>query len=145
MRIRIPVFALLLMCVAFAIPAQVQAQAVVTDPNTVEFAASPDHSVIRLDGTPLVVKYLLRFYLEGATTPVQEQDLGKPTPVDGRISVTNRTLFTVAPLALDTRYLARVAAAGPTGVTESDPSNPFGNASPQRPPGAPGVPTLRRQ
>lgn len=109
------------------------AQGVAVNPTTVVFDPSPDHNLTGLDGQPKVTSYMLRFYLEGASSPVQEQTLGKPTPGgDGKITITNRSLFTGTPLALDTRYVAKVAAIGPTGEGLSDPSNPFGNAEPPR-------------
>ena len=79
----------------------------VLNPTTVTFTPSTDHAVT-VGGVPLVAKYELRHYLVGATSPVQTQDLGKPTPVSGVIS----------------------AAVGPTGVGESAASNHYFFAGP---------------
>jgi len=98
---------------------------VATNPTTVEFTPSVDHNRLGLDGvTPIVTRYDLRIFLEGATAPFQTHDLGKPTPVNSLISVTNPSWF--ISLAMNVRHVARVAAVGPTGEGVSAPSNPFG-------------------
>jgi hypothetical protein len=135
-----------LLLAALLMPAIAHAQTVVVNPTTVIFPASGDHDAVRpLDGSAVLSKYMLRFFLEGASSPVQEQDLGKPTPTAGVITIVNRALFTGTPLALDTKYVARVAAVGPGGEGVSAASGPFGNASPLTAPRAPAsAPTLRQ-
>lgn len=130
----------LVLVALLALPALAVAQTVVVNPTTVSFDPSPDHAAVGLDGAALVTSYSLRFYAEGAGSPTQTQDLGKPAPgTDGRITIANRALFAGAPLSLNTKYVAKVATVGPTGVAESDPSNPFGNAGPPRKGSAPTV------
>jgi hypothetical protein len=119
-------------CLLILVAATAGAQTVAVNPNTVVFDPSADHNAVSaLTGLPLVSRYALRFYLPGATQPVQDQDLGKPTPgTDGKITITNRALFTGTPIALDTKYVAKVAAVGPAGEGVSAASDPFGNAGP---------------
>lgn len=106
-------------------PVVAQAQTLALNPSIVEFNASADHDATNLDGTPILDHYDLRIYLEGASQPFQAPtSLGKPTPVAGKITITNSALF--AALATGLRYVARVGAVGPTGEGVSDPSNPFG-------------------
>jgi hypothetical protein len=112
----------------------------VVNPKTVEFTPSADHDAISvLTGQPVVSRYELRMYLEAnPATPISTTDLGKPTPAGGVISVTNPVWF--AGLTPNTRYVARVAAIGPTGEGVSDASGPFGNAPA---PKAGGVPVMK--
>ena len=115
------------------------AQAVAIDPSTVEFVASPDHATIGLDGQPVLTRYELREYLEGATLPFKVQDLGKPAPdANNKIIITNRSWFVGA--AFNVRCVARVAAIGPHGEGVSGASGPFGNAGPAA---AGGTPVIR--
>jgi len=112
---------------------------VITNPTTVEFTPSVDHDRLGLDGvTPIVTRYDLRIFLEGATAPFQIHDLGKPAPVSGIISVTNPSWF--VSLAMNVRHVARVAAVGPTGEGVSAASNPFGVVGA---PAAGGVPVVK--
>ena len=128
---------LLLVCCLLALPAQAQ---VATNPTTVEFTASTDHNALGLDGvTPIVTRYDLRIFLEGATLPFSTADLGKPTPGPANlISVTNPSWF--ISLGMNVRHFARVAAVGPTGEGVSEASNPFGRVGP---PVAGGRPVVR--
>lgn len=109
------------------------------NPTTVQFPPSADQTVLGLDGVALVTKYELRMFLEAdQATPISVTDLGKPTPgTDGTITVTNPVWF--AGLTKNTRYVARVAAIGPTGEGVSAASNPFGMQGPPRAGGAPQV------
>ena len=101
------------------------AQTPVNRPTVCEFVPSLDHDAVdAILQQPIVARYELRFYLEGATSPVQTFDLGKPAPDNGKITVTNPAFH--AGLAEGIRYIARVAAIGPSGTGLSDPSNPFG-------------------
>ena len=58
----------------------------------------------------------------GSATPIASRDLGKPTPVNGEISVDITSL--VDPLAAGS-YYAVVVTTGPGGSTNSSPSNSF--------------------
>jgi hypothetical protein len=130
------------MCVAA--PAVAQAQTVVANPGAVEFNPSADHAALGLDGVPLVDHYALKMFLEGATDPVQTIDLGKPAPDQqtGKITCRNAAWFAAAAIVPNVRYVAKVAAVGPTGEGVSDSSNPFGRTGPPAPPPAP--PTVIR-
>ncbi len=111
----------------------------VTNPTRVEFVASADHATL-FDTIPILTRYELRIFLNGATQPFTTTDLGKPTPGAGNlISVTNPAWFTA--LAMNSLYLARVAAIGPAGEGVSDASNFFGRVGP---PVKPGVPVVRQ-
>jgi hypothetical protein len=124
---------------AVGVPAVSQAQTVV-NPTTIEWDPSADHAVLGLDGQPLVASYRVDIYLESnQTTPALTFDAGKPAPVSGKIAIINPAWFAV-PIA-NVRYVAKVAAVGPTGVGVSTPSNPFGATGP---PAAPGAPTVRQ-
>lgn len=118
------------------------AQTLALNPTIVEFSPSADHDALNLDGTPIVDHYDLRIYLEGASEPFQAAtSLGKPTPVAGRITVTNAALF--AAIATGLRYVARVGAVGPTGLEGvSDFSNPFGKLR-TTPPASVPAPVIR--
>lgn len=101
---------LLLLAVCVLVPVSASAQ-VVLNPTKVQFMASTDHNVT-IGGVSVVERYELRHYIVGATSPVQTQDLGKPTP-DGANKIT--VPFTALPLSSTTQYVAKVAAIGPTG------------------------------
>ena len=126
--------------VAFmAVPAA--AQTVVTNPTMVTFTASADHSAFSLDGiTPLVAKYEVRVSLATDGVVITVLDLGKPIP-DAQNTITAANPVWWAALTPKTRFVARVAAIGPTGEGVSDPSGPFGNVGP---PAKPGVPTPKK-
>jgi hypothetical protein len=128
MRLRYLVLSVLLMLAGLALLAPVAgAQTAVVNPVTVEFTPSADHAVLALDGSPMVTKYEMRIFVETplGPTPSFTTDIGKPTPVAGKITITNAVWF--SGLTPNTRYVAKVAAVGPTGEGVSDPSNPFGN------------------
>ncbi len=100
-------------------------QTPVLNPTTVEFDPSPDHSTLGSDGQPVVQRYELRMYLLGRSDPTVTSDLGKPAAgADGKIRVDFSTRTTPWPPP-DGDYEARVAAVGPSGVGQSDSSNPF--------------------
>lgn len=124
------------------VPVVAQAQ-VVLAPTTVEFTASADHNTLGLDGiTPVLTRYEMRHFLEGASEPVQVIDLGKPTPNgENKIIATNAAWFAAAAIVPNVRYVAKVAAIGPGGEGVSDPSNFFGRLGP---PMAPTAPALRQ-
>jgi hypothetical protein len=107
------------------------------NPTVVSFAASADHSATGLDGAPLVARYELRMFLVNGGAALVTQDIGKPVPTSGTITVTNPVWF--AGLTKNTVYVAKVAAIGPSGEGVSDNSNPFGNAGPPAKPGAPSL------
>ncbi len=101
------------------------AQTSVLNPTTVEFDPSPDHSAVSADSQPVVHRYELRMYVLGNSLPAVTTDLGKPAPgSDGKIRVNFSTLTSPWPPP-DGDYEARVAAVGPSGVGQSDSSNPF--------------------
>lgn len=107
------------------LPLTAAAQSTVSDPRIAEFSPSPDHAAVGSNGQPVVSRYDLQFFYQGAAQPFQTADLGKPTPeADGKIRVNLSTVFTPLPLPGFT-YEARVAAVGPTGSGTSDVSNPF--------------------
>lgn len=121
------------------VPVWAQTPAVV-NPTTVQFTPSADHDVINPVTTqPMVLRYDLRIFTEQplGTVPVTTVDIGKPTPVGGTITVTNAVWF--SGLTPNTRYVAKVAAVGPTGEGVSDPSGPFGNVGPPQRPSAPAI------
>jgi hypothetical protein len=100
-------------------------QATVTNPKVVEFDPSADHAAVSADGQPLVARYDLQIYLQGATQPVTTASLGKPAlDVDGKIRVDFSTIMVGWPLANGT-YEARVSAVGAAGSGLSDASNVF--------------------
>ena len=101
------------------------AQTSVLNPTTVEFDPSPDHSAVGGDGQAVVHRYELRMYALGSSLPAVTTDLGKPAPAsDGKIRVNFSSLTSPWPPP-DGDYEARVAAVGPSGVGQSDSSNPF--------------------
>jgi hypothetical protein len=128
-------------CLVAIVAVPAAAQTVVTNPTTVYFLASADHSAFSLDGTtPLVTKYELRVTLATDTVVITVLDLGKPVP-DAQNTITAINPVWWAALTPKTRFVARVAAIGPTGEGVSDPSGPFGNVGP---PAKPGVPTPKK-
>lgn len=124
--------ALLLSIVGFVDRAEAQ----VINPTGVEFDVSADHNTIVV-GVPAVTKYELRIFLSATSpTPVSTFDLGKPTPVGTKATVTNVAMFT--PLSTG-GYVARVVAIGPGGEGVSDPTVPFGKMAAPAKPTAAGV------
>ena len=55
-------------------PASLQAQ-LVTNPVKAEFTPAADHDSVASDGTPIVTRYDLQFYLPGAAAPFQTGSL----------------------------------------------------------------------
>jgi len=105
--------------------------------TTVQFTASLDHNVV-FNGVPVLTRYDLRIYLQGATAPIANYDLGKPTPdANNQIIAVNPSWF--VGLAMNVLHVARVAAIGPAGEGVSDPSLPFGSAAIPRAPVGPPV------
>ena len=104
-------------------PTVARAQAVV-DPHTAEFSPSSDHSRNAADGTPLVSRYDLGFYLSGAALPFQVQSLGKPAPAaDGLIHFNLSGLSSMPSPGVV--YESRVSSVGPGGTGTSQVSNTF--------------------
>jgi len=98
------------------------------NPREGTFTASPDHAQID--------KYVLGFFLPGATTPVQTQDLGKPVPDGANVCTFT---FNSQPLSFGADYTGKVKAVAGTAESEwSLASNPF-----DRVPGPPGKPVIR--
>ena len=122
-----------LLCVA--IP--VYGQTTVVNPTTLEFTPSVDHNATApLDGTPLVTRYDAKYYLATqcnpscpttVPAPAFVLSLGKPTPSNNTITVTN--VFNG--LVLNQAYKAVVVAVGPGGTSaNSNATDPFGNRGP---------------
>ncbi len=88
-------------------------------PAEAVFAASADHNT-------LVTSYRLDIFVAGAdpvtAMPLATRDLGKPTPVNGDITVD--ITATLEPLAAGT-YFATVSAIGSSGASRSAPSAEF--------------------
>ena len=96
----------------------------VSDPGTVEFDPSPDHSRQATDGTPYLTEYRMSLYVVGQSSPFAQVSLGKPDPQsDGKIRVNFLPL--ISPLSAGVMYEARVAASGPGGTGTSLASNQF--------------------
>lgn len=93
----------------------------VLNPTRVEFTPSADHAIV-IDGVALVESYEFRFYLAGASSPIQVVNIGKPTPSAQNVC---SAAIPARPFSPTTQYVGRVAALGPTGVGESTNSNPF--------------------
>ncbi len=111
------------------IPFVAHAQTIV-DPTTVEFVPSPDHNATLSDGTPVVNRYDLQFFMIGAPQPFQVMDLGKPTPgAGGTISVDFRARLQAIPTP-GIIYRAKVAAVGVGGAGTSEFSNTFSFSAP---------------
>jgi hypothetical protein len=113
--------------------AAASAQTTVINPTTAVFNPSADHTAV-IDTQPVVERYELRIFVQGATTSTAVINLGKPTPSAGVIT----TPFSVSilPLSATIKYVAYVAAMGPTGEGVSGASNLFMRVGP---PGAPSV------
>lgn len=119
---RAAIFLVALLCAA-----PVAAQGVI-NPSQVTFTASDDHAI--------VTSYVIGYFAPGATAPLQEVDLGKPTP-----DATNTCAATIntRPLTFGTDYVAKVRAVAGTLTSEwSAASNPFA-----RLPGKPGGPAIK--
>jgi hypothetical protein len=130
---KVLVLVTLILAMSVVLPVLATAQTVI-NPVTVQFTPSADHAALAIDGNPMVAKYEMRIYTEANPTVVLTvTDIGKPTPVSNLITITNAVWFSA--LTPNTKYIARVAAVGPSGEGVSDPSNPFGNV------GAPAKPT----
>jgi len=123
MKIRTPlVVVALLACSAVAL-----AQPPLKNPGHAEFTASEDHAAID--------KYVLGYFVAGATAPLMEVDLAKPTP-DAQQLVS--VVISARPLGFGT-YVARVkAVAGSLSSEWTEASNAFERV-PFPPPGSPAV------
>ena len=91
----------------------------ITLPRTLIFTASVDHATN-------VTSYRMDIFAAGANpstaTPVRTQNLGKPAPVNGDITVDIAALVQALPTG---RYFLTVTAIGPGGSTRSTPSATF--------------------
>ena len=105
-----------------------QAQTTVVNPSAVTFTASADHADL--------THYVLGYFAPGATAPVMEIDLGKPTPVVDVITLP----LNIKPLGWPQGYTVKVKAIAAVGVESewSLPSGPF-----NRQPGKPGGPVVK--
>jgi len=119
---------LIVAALALLVPSLALAQTTPRNPREVTFTASLDHAQID--------SYRIGYFLAGATDPVQETDLGKPTP-----DATQTCLATIntQPLAFGAAYTAKIRAiAGDVSSEWSTPSNPF-----DRVPGPPSKPVVK--
>jgi hypothetical protein len=96
------------------LPAGVQAQEAILNPQKAQFTASADHATI--------TRYELRHFVVGQTAPAQVYNLGKPTP-DGTNTIT--ATFPALPRDPAKQYVAKVVAIGPQGEGASTDSNPY--------------------
>ena len=118
-RSRVPAITGLL--VAFLVAGGVRPLAAQTlvNPTKVEFNPSGDHDVL-LDGTPMVERYEMEIFVQGATQPTRTVNLGKPSPGgDGKILINFVNLLS-EPLPTGTIYIATVSAVGPGGRATSN-------------------------
>jgi hypothetical protein len=122
-----------LLCVAlvFALlgfaATRVAAQNIV-NASVVQFTASVDHAVL--------TSYVLGHFMPGAQEPMQEVDLGKPTP-DGTNTIT--ATINTRPISFGIGYTVRVKSVAGAVVGEwSAPSNAW-----DRRPGKPGDPVVK--
>ena len=118
-------FLVALVAIILTARAAVAQTTVVTDPTSVSFTPSLDHSALLADGQPAVDHYSFDVYSVGATLPFQSTNIGKPAPAaDGVIYYDFSTAVGGWPLPGGT-YEARVSAVGPAGSGTSTVSNPF--------------------
>lgn len=108
------------------VPGVARAQTtLVTNPTTLVFTPSTDHSATLGDGRQAVAYYEFNVYAVGAAQPFQRTNIGKPSPsADGLIHYNFSNTVASWPLP-GGNYEARVAAVGPEGSGLSSPSNPF--------------------
>jgi len=98
------------------------------NPSAGECTASADHAQI--------TKYVIGYFLPGATDPVQTADVGKPTPDAQNVL---RFTINVMPLTFGAAYVAKMKAiAGTAESVWSEASNPFDRA-----PGPPSKPVVK--
>ena len=122
-----------------------QSGGLVQNPTGVSFVASADHNATDpFDGLPVLTEYRLNIYAESAPGGplLSFVSLGKPTTnAQNVIDVANApAMFSGAPT--NVRLIAKVAAIGPGGTSESGASNPFVVVV-KRPPAPAGVPTVK--
>ena len=108
-------------------------------PTKLCYVASPDHSVMDL-GTPVVSGYDIFYCTQGADptscAPVQQQDLGKPTPdANGLIKLDTTTLPTLFAVPVGQVFIPVIRVRGEdAGLSARYPAgNPFGQPSHQAP------------
>lgn len=119
---------LVVVLAAIVLAAPVASGQTVINPSTVTFTASADHATLD--------RYVIGFFAPGASTPMQEVDLGKGTP---DATQTIALAINTRPLVFGVNYVAKVrAVAGAASSEWSDASNPF-----SRVPGKPGGPALK--
>lgn len=107
------------------VPATAQA---IRNPSVATFTASVDHAQID--------KYVIGYFLPGASAPVQTADLGKPTP---DATQTCQVTLNTMPLSFGKDYTAKVKAVAGTAESDwSSPSNFFDRA-----PGPPSKPVVK--
>src|SRR5436190_12761252 len=105
----------LFLVVTWAVAGARDAAEQTVNPTTAEFNASPDHNVVS-NGTAVVTRYDLEFYVPGAASPFQVNSLGKPNPnANNLIQVVLTSVLTAFP-APGIVYESKVTAVGPGGV-----------------------------
>lgn len=108
----------LLVATGFFASAQPLDAQTIENPKTVEFDPSPDHDAV-IDGTTLVDRYEMDFFVLETGQPVHTLSLGKPALAgDGRIRIDFAALL-AQPLRTGTIYSALIAAVGPGGRASS--------------------------
>ena len=124
-------FSNILFVLLLAIPCYGQ----VNNPTSTIFTPSPDHDVTDPNTGAFIVDHYDLQLIQGSTGSVFvfTQTLGKPTPVNGSISVVLSQSFLGA-MQLNTLYSAKVNTVGPGGSSESANSNTFQNVSITPPP-----------
>jgi len=110
--------------IVFALSSSIAFAQPTLNPTQAQFTPSADHNNTMPDGTPIVSSYRLDLFLQGASAPFQSNPLGKPTPVNGTITVDLTSIFAGWPVP-GTIYVADVAAVGPGGSAPSALSNTF--------------------
>jgi hypothetical protein len=82
---------LTIIAILFAIPASAQFVSLIPT-SKLAFTASPEHSTVFSDGTPVLVKYVATYCQKTAPTTCVQVDLGKPTP-DATSTITIPNFF----------------------------------------------------
>lgn len=126
------------------VAAQIPGLILITGSSTADFVASADHDAVnQLDGSQVVSGYRARYHLLDANnnpqpTPAFVTNLGKPVPGAGGVIVIPNAFGAIVP---NTAYRLIVEAVGPGGVGVSQPSVPFGRATPVVP-ASPAIPRI---
>jgi hypothetical protein len=123
---RLTISLAVILALACAVPASAQN---ITNPTTVIFTVSPDHAQLS--------KYVVGYFLSGASAPVTQNDLPLGTP-NAQQEVSNPILLAGIPFIGGVTAKVK-AVAGTMESPWSEPSNAFDRA-----PLPPGLPSVRR-